>query len=63
MKVGLVVFLANERESNRKRPYDTICAVRLVLSDIHTERSSENACEDPPKAATALADSLGEKAR
>src|SRR5207253_10677663 len=29
----------------------------------HYERSSENACEDPPNAATALADSLGENAR
>ncbi len=27
MKIGLMVFLANERESYRKRPYDTIRAV------------------------------------
>src|SRR5256885_13205738 len=32
-------------------------------TDAHDESSSENAFEGPPKAATALADSLGENAR
>lgn len=27
MKIGLMVFLANERENNRKRPYETIRAI------------------------------------
>ena len=27
MKIGLMVFLANDRETNRKRPYATIRAI------------------------------------
>ena len=27
MKIGLMVFLANDRENNRKRPYETIRAI------------------------------------
>ena len=27
MKIGLMVFLADERDGNRKRPYETIRAI------------------------------------
>src|SRR5207253_2022081 len=42
---------------------DLMNSYRLALTENHIERSSQNAFEGPPSAATALADSLGENAR
>ncbi len=52
-----------ERHARRKRLDAVFTKLAAQRTDVHNERSGENAFEGPPSAATALADSLGENAR